>query len=227
MLADSQFTSEGVLDVPGEFVTGLVDGAHAAGALYLADEVQSGYGRSGPALWRFALSGATPDIVTLGKPMGAGYPIGAVVTRREIADVLARRYEYFSTFAATPAAAAAGHAVLDVLQLSGLPERAVGVGARLRERLRELADGEPLLGEVRGVGLLAGVDIRSDGDAPSRAVAGKLLELLVEQRVLTGLTGPRGDVLKVRPPLVWESTHADLFVERLSHALGELRARER
>jgi 4-aminobutyrate aminotransferase-like enzyme len=117
--------------------------------------------------------------------------------------------------------------VLDVLQLSGLPERAVGVGARLRERLRELADGEPLLGEVRGVGLLAGVDIRSDGDAPSRVVAGELLELLVEQRVLTGLTGPRGDVLKVRPPLVWESTHADLFVERLSRALGELRARER
>src|SRR5262245_32030417 len=138
VLADSQFTSEGILDVPAEFMRGLVAGAHAAGALFLADEVQSGYGRSGPRLWRFALSGVVPDIVTLGKPMGAGYPIGAVVTRREIADVLARRYEYFSTFAATPAAAAAGHAVLDVLQLTGLPARAVEGGARLRGRPREL-----------------------------------------------------------------------------------------
>lgn len=225
VLADSQFTSEGILDVPGEFITGLVDGARAAGALYLADEVQSGYGRSGPALWRFALSPATPDIVTLGKPMGAGYPIGAVVTRREIADVLARRYEYFSTFAATPVAAAAGHAVLDVLELTGLPAQAVAVGARLRERLRELADGEPLLGDVRGVGLLAGVDIRSDGEESSRSVARALLEQLVEHGVLAGLTGARGDVLKIRPPLVWEPTHADLFVDRLSDALSDLHAR--
>jgi 4-aminobutyrate aminotransferase-like enzyme/Ser/Thr protein kinase RdoA (MazF antagonist) len=224
VLADSQFTSEGILDTPGEFVAGLVDGAHAAGALYLADEVQSGYGRSGPALWRFVLSGAVPDIVTLGKPMGAGYPIGAVVTRREIADVLARRYEYFSTFAATPVAAAAGHAVLDVLQLTGLPAQAVEVGDRLRAGLRELAGGEPLLGDVRGVGLLAGVDIRADGDEPSRAVARSLLELLVGQGVLAGLTGARGDVLKIRPPLVWAPAHADLFVERLSQAL---RRRER
>lgn len=226
VLADSQFTSEGILDVPGEFVTGLVDGAHAAGALYLADEVQSGYGRSGPALWRFALSGATPDIVTLGKPMGAGYPVGAVVTRREIADVLARRYEYFSTFAGTPAAAAAGHAVLDVLTLTGLPEQAVAVGTRLRARLRELAEGEPLLGDVRGVGLLAGVDVRPDGDETSSAVARALLEQLVDQGVLAGLTGAEGDVLKIRPPLVWEPAHADLLVERLSHALTALSRRE-
>ena len=217
VLADSQFTSEGILDVSGDFVTGLVAGAHAAGALYLADEVQSGYGRSGPNLWRFVLSGATPDIVTLGKPMGAGYPIGAVVTRREIADVLARNYEYFSTFAATPAAAAAGHAVLDLLQLTGLPEQAVEVGARLRAGLRELAAGEPLLGDVRGVGLLAGMDIHSDADPRA------LLELLVGQGVLAGLTGPRGDVLKIRPPLVWEPAHADLFVERLGHALNRLK----
>jgi 4-aminobutyrate aminotransferase-like enzyme/Ser/Thr protein kinase RdoA (MazF antagonist) len=214
VLADSQFTSEGILDVPGEFAAGLVGGAHTAGALYLADEVQSGYGRCGPALWRFLLSGITPDIVTLGKPMGAGYPIGAVVTRREIADVLAREYEYFSTFAATPAAAAAGHAVLDVLQLTGLPEQAVAVGERLRSRLRELASAQPLLGDVRGVGLLAGVDIRAE--------ARPLLELLVGHGVLAGLTGPRGDVLKIRPPLVWEPTHADLFVERLAAALAEL-----
>jgi 4-aminobutyrate aminotransferase-like enzyme/Ser/Thr protein kinase RdoA (MazF antagonist) len=213
VLADSQFTSEGILDVPGEFVAGLVTGAHAAGALYLADEVQSGYGRSGPQLWRFLLAGVTPDLVTLGKPMGAGYPIGAVVTRREIADVLASRYEYFSTFAATPAAAAAGHAVLDVLTLTGLPAQAVTMGELLRDGLRDLASQEPLLGEVRGTGLLAGVDVTS------REAAKALVSELVNQGVLAGTTGPRGDVLKVRPPLVWEERHVTLFLDRLRRAL--------
>ena len=224
VLADSQFTSEGILDVPDEFLGGLLDGAHAVDALFLADEVQSGYGRSGPLLWRFARAGITPDIVTLGKPMGAGYPIGAVVTRREIADVLAGKYEYFSTFAATPAAAAAGHAVLDVLQLTGLPAQAVEVGARLRARLRTLAADEPLLGEVRGTGLLAGIDVAPLGGATSRETARSLLESLVGRGVLVGLTGPRGDVLKVRPPLVWEAAHVDLFIDRLHQSLADLRA---
>jgi 4-aminobutyrate aminotransferase-like enzyme/Ser/Thr protein kinase RdoA (MazF antagonist) len=223
VLADSQFTSEGILDVPGEFAAGLVDGAHAANALYLADEVQSGYGRSGRQLWRFALAGITPDIVTLGKPMGAGYPIGAVITRREIADALAGRYEYFSTFAATPVAAAAGHAVLDVLRLTDLPAQAAEVGTLLRQRLRDLAADEPMLGEVRGVGLLAGVDVRSADGAASKELARSLLEGLVGQGVLAGLTGPGGDVLKIRPPLVWEPAHVGLFVDRLRRALSELR----
>jgi 4-aminobutyrate aminotransferase-like enzyme len=219
VLADSQFTSEGILDPPGEFAAGLADGARAAGALYLADEVQSGYGRSGPRLWRFRLAGITPDLVTLGKPMGAGYPIGAVVTRREIADALAGRYEYFSTFAATPAAAAAGHAVLDVLELTGLPAQAVETGAHLRRGLRKLAEGTPVLGEVRGTGLLAGVDVLPGDGSTSREVARSLLDGLVARGVLAGLTGPGGDVLKVRPPLVWETAHADEFVERLHETL--------
>ncbi|MFJ7212944.1 aminotransferase class III-fold pyridoxal phosphate-dependent enzyme [Amycolatopsis sp. NPDC098790] len=216
LLADSQFTSEGILDAPAGFLAGLVEAAHAAGALYLADEVQSGYGRSGPRLWRFALAGITPDLVTLGKPMGAGYPIGALVTRREIADVLARRYEYFSTFAATPAAAAAGHAVFDILELTDLPAQAVRVGEHLRRGLRSLES--PLLGPVRGTGLLAGVDVRPVDGVPSHEVARALLEGLVARGVLAGLTGPGSDVLKVRPPLVWEETHADEFVARLAEA---------
>ncbi|MEV4596816.1 aminotransferase class III-fold pyridoxal phosphate-dependent enzyme [Amycolatopsis sp. NPDC049253] len=224
VLADSQFTSEGILDAPGEFVAGLVAGAHTAGALYLADEVQSGYGRSGPQLWRFLLAGVTPDLVTLGKPMGAGYPIGAVVTRREIADALAGSYEYFSTFAATPAAAAAGHAVLDVLSLTDLPARAAATGTFLREGLRALAAEESLLGEVRGTGLLAGVDVVGSGASTSREVTRALVSELVGQGVLAGSTGPRGDVLKVRPPLVWEDAHVSQFLERLRRGLAEMRA---
>ncbi len=212
LLADLGFTSEGILDNPAEFTAGLLEGAHRTGALFLADEVQAGFGRVGPAFWRFAEAGVTPDIVTLGKPMGAGYPIGAVITRREVADALARDYEYFSTFAATPAAAAAGLAVLDVLHNERLPERAVQVGDQLRAGLRDLAGGNARLGDVRGTGLIAGVDILDD--------ARDLLEGLRDRGVLAGLTGPDGNVLKIRPPLIWRSEHVEVFLDALGSALA-------
>jgi 4-aminobutyrate aminotransferase-like enzyme/Ser/Thr protein kinase RdoA (MazF antagonist) len=219
VLADLQFTSEGILDAPPGFVRGLAAGAHAAGALFLADEVQSGFGRSGPQLWRFALAGVTPDIVSLGKPMGAGYPIGAVITRREIADRLARDYEYFSTFAATPAAAAAGLAVLDVLQDNDLPRHAERVGAYLRSRLTALGATSSALGEVRGTGLIAGVDLVAPPGQDRREFARGILNALVSKGVLAGLTGPDGTVLKIRPPLVWTEADVDLLVERLAAVL--------
>jgi 4-aminobutyrate aminotransferase-like enzyme len=224
VLADPGFTSEGILDAPAEFLAGLIDGAHVAGALFLADEVQSGFGRVGPALWRFAAAGVTPDLVTLGKPMGAGYPIGALITRREIAASLARDYEYFSTFAATPAAAAAGLAVLDVLDNERLPELTVVVGEHLRRRLRDLAADDPRLGEVRGTGLIAGLDIvgptETSDPAERRAHARHLLDALRHEHVLAGLTGPDGTTLKIRPPLIWTPDHADLFADSLATVLS-------
>jgi 4-aminobutyrate aminotransferase-like enzyme len=221
LLADSGFTSEGVHDAPATYFQGLFAGAHAAGALYLADEVQIGYGRTGPGLWRFAQSGVVPDLVTLGKPMGAGYPVGAVVTRRELVDRFAERYDYFSTFAATPAAAAAGNAVLDVLEDRRLPERALATGAHLLDRLHDLARTTDLLGDVRGMGLVAGVDV------VDRPTARRLLEALVRHGALAGLTGRGGDVLKVRPPLVWDTSHVDLFVDCLAGALDDVRSTAR
>ncbi|MBL0746218.1 aminotransferase class III-fold pyridoxal phosphate-dependent enzyme [Nocardioides baculatus] len=217
LLADSGFTSEGVHDAPPSYVRGLRDGAHAEGALWLADEVQIGYGRTGPAMWRFATSGVVPDLVTLGKPMGAGYPIGAVVTRREVVDRFAERWEYFSTFAATPAAAAAGNAVLDVLEDRRLPEKALDTGAHLEAALTDLAAGSDLLGDVRALGLVAGVDV------VDRPTARRLLQALVGRGALAGLTGPGGNVLKVRPPLVWGRAHVDHFVDALARALEDVR----
>jgi 4-aminobutyrate aminotransferase-like enzyme len=189
--------------------------------LYLADEVQAGYGRTGPQLWRFALAGVVPDMVSLGKPMGASYPLGALVTRREIADALARDYEYFSTFAATPVAAAARLAVLDVLQDRDIPSRAAAVGEHLRLGLRGLARRHATLGEVRGIGLVAGVDLHAPGGAPPRDWARDVLNDLVRAGVLAGLAGPSGTVLKVRPPLIWDDGHADLFVTALDRVLSE------
>jgi 4-aminobutyrate aminotransferase-like enzyme len=209
LLVDPGFTSEGVLDPPAEFLAGLVAGAHESGALFVADEVQVGYGRIGPPLWHVAFHGLRPDVVTLGKPMGAGYPVGAVVTRREIAAALARDYEYFSTFAATPAAAAAGLAVLDTLRDSDIPASAARVGEYLRQQLRTLG-----LGEVRGRGLIAGVDVPP-------AAARDLLDALAARKVLAGLTGPAGSVLKIRPPLVWREEHVDVLLAALAAAVAE------
>jgi 4-aminobutyrate aminotransferase-like enzyme/Ser/Thr protein kinase RdoA (MazF antagonist) len=223
VLADLGFTSEGILDAPAGFVAGLVEGAHQAGALFLADEVQIGYGRIGPAFWRFALAGITPDIVTLGKPMAAGYPVGAVITRREISDHLARDYEYFSTFAATPGAAAAGLAVLDILHEQALPEQAERVGEYLRQRLRQVAGRDVRLGEVRGTGQMTGIDVLGHpGTDDRRSFARSLLDAIRDQRVLAGLTGPGGTVLKVRPPLVWRAEHAAQCVDAIEAALARL-----
>ena len=226
VLADVGFTSEGILDAPADFIAGLVDGAHSAGALFLADEVQAGYGRVGPAFWRFAAAGITPDFVTLGKPMGAGYPIGALITRREIAESLARDYEYFSTFAATPAAAAAGLAVLDVLENERIPERTPAVGDYLRDKLRELARQDARLGDVRGTGLIAGIEVTGQPHARDRAArrafARALLDALRDHHVLAGLTGPDGTVLKVRPPLIWHTGQADLFAAAVAESLAAI-----
>ena len=139
LLVDPMFTSEGILEGAPEFMRELGDAARAAGALVLADEVQSGFGRSGPQLWSFARTGLVPDVVTLGKPMGNGYPVAAVLTRSDIAAAMSGSREYFSTFAGGPVPAIAALTVLDVLQDSRIPERAMVTGDYLRRRLRELA----------------------------------------------------------------------------------------
>jgi 4-aminobutyrate aminotransferase-like enzyme/Ser/Thr protein kinase RdoA (MazF antagonist) len=221
LMADPQFTSEGILDAPAGFMRGLVDGIHDAGGLFLADEVQSGFGRSGPGLWRFATFGVTPDLVTLGKPMAAGLPVGAVITRREIADAF--RYEYFSTFAGSPVAGAAGLAVLDVLTDRRIPQRAVRIGELLRTRLRDLATEHPVITAVRGYGLIAGIDLRESPGGGGRAFTRGVVEGLRQRRVLAGNTGRGGDVLKVRPPLAWEEEHVERFVAALRTVLDAAR----
>jgi 4-aminobutyrate aminotransferase-like enzyme/Ser/Thr protein kinase RdoA (MazF antagonist) len=223
LIADPQFTSEGILDAPPEFMQGLVDGIHEAGGLFLADEVQSGFGRSGPALWRFATQGITPDLVTLGKPMAAGLPVGAVITRREIAERLP--YAYFSTFAASPVAGVAGCAVLDVLTDRQLPQRAVRVGEHLRAQLAELATQAVSIGAIRGTGLIAGVGLWGPhARGGRRAFTAEVVEDLRRRYVLAGATGRGGDVLKIRPPLAWTEEHADRFVAALRATLDELTA---
>lgn len=195
LLIDPTYTSDGIL-VPGKrYHCSLTGIAREAGAMLVADEVQAGFGRAGDHLWSFAGAGLTPDIVTLGKPMGNGYPIAAVIARRADVEALAARTEFFSTYAGGPVGAAAASAVLDVIADENLIEHSAAMGVRLRELL--LAGEHPAVREVRGRGLLIGV--RLDGGAE---LAGAVLDAVRHNGVLIGATGPRSDVLKIRPPLV-------------------------
>ena len=215
LIVDTMFTSPGVLPASPQFMAGLLEQIHAQGGLFVADEVQAGFGRGGANLWRFADFGIVPDFVTLGKPMGNGHPIAALVTRREIVDGFAAVDEYFSTFGGNPVSCAAGLTVLDVLEQEELPSRAASVGALLRSGVRTLATRHEQLGEVRGSGLIAGADIR-----PGRYSAAEVVERMRARGVLVSTTGRGGSILKIRPPLVWDPGHVEVFLDALDAALA-------
>jgi 4-aminobutyrate aminotransferase-like enzyme len=180
--------------------------------------VQAGFGRVGEAFWGFAQDGVVPDIVTLGKPMGNGHPMGAVVTTPAIAAQFAERWHFFSTFAGSPVAAAVGSAVLDVIERERLAEHAERVGAYLRARLAEVARSHPVIKAVRGPGLFVGVDLACD--LPGRAGIGMAVANgLRERGVLVGATGPKVNVIKIRPPLVFSEQHADRVAAALDTTL--------
>jgi 4-aminobutyrate aminotransferase-like enzyme/aminoglycoside phosphotransferase (APT) family kinase protein len=208
---DGSLMSDGIYTPASAELQLLVERTHATGGLYVADEVQAGHGRLGPELWSFARHAIAPDIVTLGKPMGNGYPVAAVVTRRELAERFPYAGRTFSTFGGNPVAASAALAVLDVLEDERLPERGAGVGERLRTSLESL--GKADIVEVRGSGLLAGVQLADEG------LAAKAVDELREHGILVGLTGPNGDVLKIRPPLVFTDEHAELLVTAVDRIL--------
>ena len=208
---DGSLMSDGIHVPESPELRLLIERTHAAGGLYVADEVQAGHGRCGPELWSFARHGIAPDVVTLGKPMGNGYPVAAVVTRRELAERFPYAGRTFSTFGGNPVAASAALAVLAVLEDERLPERAAAVGEGLREGVESL--GKADIVEVRGRGLLAGVQLSSG------ARAAGVVEELRERGILVGLTGKHDDVLKIRPPLAFTGHHAELLLAALDQIL--------
>jgi 4-aminobutyrate aminotransferase-like enzyme/Ser/Thr protein kinase RdoA (MazF antagonist) len=210
---DAGLTSDGIHPPTPERLAEIVQGTHDAGGLFVADEVQVGYGRSGDHLWAFASLGVVPDLVTLGKPMGNGYPVAAVITRREVVESFAFARRVFSTFGGNPVAAQAALAVLDVIDDEQIVPHAGRVGELLRGRLAELRGQHHSIVDVRGMGLLAGVEL----DDPGRANA--VVDAMREAGVLIGRTGPGNDVLKIRPPLVFADEHVDVLVAALDAAL--------
>jgi 4-aminobutyrate aminotransferase-like enzyme len=221
---DCGFTSDGIQSPPASEVGALVRATHAAGGLFVADEVQAGHGRTGEHLWAFAAYGVMPDIVTLGKPMGNGYPVAAVITRADVAGRFAATTRVFSTFGGNPVAARAALAVLDVIDDERLIAHAALVGARLQRALRDLQPHHPSVHAVRGRGLLIGVELVAEDRAPDPALARRVVDALRDDGILIGRTGRDGNVLKIRPPLVFADEHADMTAATLASALTTVRS---
>lgn len=215
LLVDSVLSSDGLVPDPVGFLDWAAREVRSAGGVFIADEVQAGFGRTGQ-MWGFERHGVEPDVVTLGKPMGNGHPVAGVALRRELAEPMAARTRYFNTFGGNPVSCAAGLAVLDVVAREGLVEHAARCGRRLVEFVRDVASRHDGVVEVRGVGLYVAVELAS-GEAASAVVDG-----MRERGVLIAATGPGGRVLKIRPPLVIDDSGVDLLVGALAESLAEL-----
>ncbi len=211
-----------IIPPPG-FLPAAFDHVRQAGGLAIADEVQAGFGRVGSHFWAFDMLGAVPDILVLGKPIGSGHPLAAVVTTREIARSFDTGMEFFSTFGGNPVSCAVGLEVLRILEDEGLQENARVVGGHLLGRLAELVDRHPLVGDARGAGLFLGVELVRDLETlePATREAAYVKERLREERILVGTDGPFDNVLKIRPPMVFERDDADLLVDTLDRVLGD------
>jgi 4-aminobutyrate aminotransferase-like enzyme len=220
LIVDTIFSSDGVIPGPRGVLAPAAEAIRAAGGLFVADEVQPGFGRTGDGLWGFSRHGVVPDLVTLGKPMGNGYPVAGIVFRPEVAERFGRRMRYFNTFGGNPVAAAAARAVLRVIADERLVDNARDVGAHLAARLRELAAGNPRLGAVRAAGLYLGVDVVDPSTgAADPAGAAHIVNALREARILISASGPAGNVLKLRPPLPFARAEADYFADVLGSVL--------
>jgi len=221
---DPAFMTNGVLDVMPGYLKSVFDKVRAAGGLWIADEVQSGFGRMGSLFWGHSHHDVTPDIVTIGKPAGNGHPLGVVITRPEIMDEFCRQSSFFSTFGGNNVSCAAGLAVLDVIEQERLVENAASTGAHLKQGLTILMKKHDVIGAVRGTGLAIGVELVIDHQtrAPARYQTGRLLNLLRDEGILVGNEGQLANIVKVRPPIVFEKEHADIALNAFDRALTRL-----
>ncbi len=223
LIVDTIFSSDGVIADPAGFLSPAVEAIHEAGGLFVADEVQPGFGRTGDAMWGFQRHGVVPDMMTIGKPMGNGYPMGGLIARPQIIEQFGRKARYFNTFGGNPVAACAGQAVLDVIQRDQLIANAKDVGSYLKAGVEAVARNPSLVGEVRGAGLFIGVDI-VEGGLPSANAATRIVNEMRKRRVLISASGLHGNTLKIRPPLVFSKDNADHFIDVLEQSLSSMRA---
>lgn len=223
-IADSFFSSDGVFAHPTDVLAPVADVVRRAGGLFIADEVQSGFGRGGTHMWGHERHAVVPDIVTLGKPMGNGYPVAGLIVRPDIVAGFGHDMRYFNTFGGNSVAIAAAQATLDVLRDEHVLDNVQRVGAIMLEGLNGLARKYDCIGDVRGTGLYFGVEIVRDRAKKDTdiATALKLVNGLRQRRVLISATGPDASVLKIRPPLVFGATDADRLLTELDAVLAAL-----
>lgn len=225
LLMCSGLSCEGLPDVPAGYLARAVEKVRRAGGVYISDEVQGGFGRFGTHFWGHQKLGVTPDIVTMGKPMGNGHPLAGVVARPELVEDFAERNPmYFNTFAGNPVSCAAGMAVLDVIADERLQENAGRVGQYVLGRLRALADRHEVIGDIRGSGLFFAVEMVEDRrrKTPAPHVARRVVNAMRERRVLISRIGVNDNILKIRPPMPFSNVNADQLIDTLDAVLNSL-----
>lgn len=223
LIVDTFFSSDGIYPDPSVLAPA-VRAVHAAGGVFIADEVQPGFGRTGESMWGFSRHGVVPDLVTMGKPMANGLPVAGLAGRSEVLEAFAREVPYFNTFGGNPVSMAAAAAVLDVIEDEQLMANAARVGTALRDELARIATANPRIGDVRGAGLYVGIEMVTDAEqkTPDRAGAHDLVNAMRDRKVLISVCGADGNVLKVRPPLVFSMSDVDWFCTEFAGAVAAL-----
>ena len=213
-VVDTIISSAGVVSPPPGYLKKAAEIIRAAGGLFVADEVQPGFGRTGKNFWGFEADEFAPDIVTMGKPMGNGQPLAATVTRTEIVERFSKKASYFNTFGGNPVSCAAGLAVLDVIENENLQQNALEVGQHLIDGLNDLATRHESIGDIRGSGLFLAVDLVKDREIrePATEMTSRVVNGLRDRGILTGSIGPGDNILKLRPPMVFSKENADYFL---------------
>jgi len=219
LILDPFFANEGFPDLAPGFLVATAEVVRKAGGILIADEVQRGFGRTGRHFWGHERIGLRPDVVTMGKPMGNGHPVAGVVARRELVAAFRDSFSYFNTFGGNPVSATAAHAVLDVIEDEGLMENAHEVGDYVLGRMREIR--HLRIADVRGAGMFVGMEfVEDEALTPAEAFTAEVVERMRERGVLLNKLGRGGNVLKIRPPMVFSRANADLFVDTLAEVLG-------
>ena len=219
----SIFANEGLPDFPKDYLSKVSKLVRDSGGVVILDEVQAGFGRTG-TWWGYELSNVRPDIAVMGKPMGSGLPVSGVVTTEEISDSFHEKAFYFNTTAATPLQAAVGGTVIDIIQEEGLIENAEKIGGYLKAELLKIKDDFDYLGDIRGPGLFIGLDIvdNKEDKNPDKEKAIEIVEILKSKGVLISNAGQYRNVLKLRPPLVFDLDNANLLLDTLNQAFREV-----
>jgi len=222
-IVESMIGCGGQVVLPDGYLAAGAEAVRARGGLVIADEVQVGFGRVGPAFWGFATQGLVPDVVTVGKPAGDGHPLAAVVTTPQIAASFANGMEYFNTFGGNPVSAAIGNAVLDVIEQEDLAANAERIGRRILAGAVELSVEHEIVGDARGLGLYLGIELVRDRATlePAAQEAAYVIERMRQLGVLVSTDGPFHNVLKIKPPLVWGDAEADRLLATLERVLRE------
>jgi 4-aminobutyrate aminotransferase-like enzyme len=223
LLFDPLFSTEGLPRLPRRYVEDLASRVRAAGGLVISDEVQSGFGRVGTTVWGHQMRGLVPDLVTLGKPMGNGHPMGGVITTAALLAEFGSQNNYFNTFAGNPVSAAAGSAVLDVMEREELMQTARTCGQLMRHELTRLAGSYDFVGAAKGHGMFHGLEfLNPETGEPAPELAKQVVEGMVGRKVLISRIGKHDNMLKIRPPMPFGPEHAEILLARLTECLDAI-----